>query len=371
MCKPNTDSNEKKLNRADECINCFKCTKGCPIILSGYDTPKDFIHAVESGNKFFILDPFKCLSCGFCKTVCPKGIDIEAVIYEHKKDWIVRHKESSIKTDDFHKRYKVIESHQTNSFRTPMIQAEQKDRLFFPGCALTGASLDLVMELSKDMESYDIGLFNGCCGSPSLHVGDVDSFEENTKKIIDALNKSKTKELIVACSNCMRAFDQIIEKADHEIKLTSLYSMIDEVAGHRLKNIKGYNMEFVIHDPCPTRNNLVIHDDVRELLDRLDVSVGEFKYNRQNTICCGDGGMAAVMAKDSKDNQLFKRVDEAGNRAIISYCQSCVNNFKSKGNKSVHILDLIYPKIKTKDNGTLIKWLNRYKLARYIKSKGE
>lgn len=371
MSKNNADSNEKKMNKADECINCFKCTKGCPIILTGYDNPKEFISAAESENKFSINDPFKCLSCGFCKTVCPKGIDIEAIIYEHKKEWIVRHKKSSIKTDDFHKRYKVIDSHQTNSFRIPMIQAEHKDRLFFPGCALTGARFDLVMELSKDMDSHGIGLFSGCCGSPSLHVGDVVSFEEHTNKIIDELNKSKTKELIVACSNCMRAFEKIIEKANHEIQLISLYSMIGEVANHRLINDKVCNMDFVIHDPCPTRNNTGIHDDVRDLLERLNVLVAEFQYNRQNTTCCGDGGMAAVMAKDIKDTQLNKRVDEAGDRAIISYCQSCVNNFKSKGNKSVHILELIYPEIETKDNGTLIKWLNRYKLARYIKSKGE
>lgn len=65
-----------------ECLQCGKCTAGCPIASTEVGGPRKLIAAILTGAKEEALkDPtwLYCVSCGTCATRCPVEINMYAV----------------------------------------------------------------------------------------------------------------------------------------------------------------------------------------------------------------------------------------------------------------------------------------------------
>jgi heterodisulfide reductase subunit C len=65
-----------------ECLQCGKCTAGCPIASEKVPGPRQLIAAILSGMKESALaNPtwLYCVSCGTCATRCPVEINMYAV----------------------------------------------------------------------------------------------------------------------------------------------------------------------------------------------------------------------------------------------------------------------------------------------------
>jgi len=343
----------------ENCLDCGKCVKCCTIIDKDGRKPKAFLNSLMKPSNVEFTNSISCLKCGYCKSICPMSVDIGELLYELKK---VNVKFSRDKK--YRKKYKIIESHQKKSFRNIFINSTKNKRVFFPGCSLSGANPSLVKELSKILRKDDIGLFSGCCGSPSYISGDLDLFNKNRDKIKKEFEKNGIEEVIVACSNCYMALQDI-----DNLKVTSVYKVLEE---SQLFDVSHLNFasesEFIIHDPCPTRFEKDIQSSARSLLDKSGIKFSEFKYNRSATSCCGDGSMVSVLDTDMSKHQLIKRVSEAKDAKILSYCQSCVNNFKSQKNDSRHILELLINSGSNvvHETSTLQKWGNRYMISKYV-----
>jgi len=101
--------------------------------------------------------------------------------------------------------------------------------------------------------------------------------------------------------------------------------------------------------------------------------VNESPYSRENTVCCGFGGMIVpanpklslrVMKKNSK------KYDED---YVITYCASCREAQLKGGKKAFHILDLIFndtyyksSKISGLNKSFIENWTKRYKSKKII-----
>ena len=349
---------EKANTFYNKCVDCKKCLKCCPIIEKEGRSPKEFLKSLSNPSNIEFEDSISCLNCGYCKAVCPMSVDIGHLLFELKKI-NVKHN----KNNDFKKKYKIIKSHQKNSFRKVFINTTESKRVFFPGCSLSANNPELVMKLSELFKESGIGFFSGCCASPSSISGDIELSNNNMKIIIDEMKSKGVEEVIVACSNCYMAF-----KNNKELEISSIYKVLNENNLIDFESIKNRN-DFIIHDPCPTRHEDHIHQSIRELLTKANISFKEFEHNRRETACCGDGSMVSVLNKDISHIQLSKRVEDAKDKRIISYCQSCVSNFKKQLNASLHVLELLLEvdSYKEKENiNTLKKWKNRYTISKYV-----
>lgn len=61
------------------CLQCRKCTSGCPMADIMDYTPTQLIHAISLGLKDLVLDSntyWLCVNCGTCVTRCPHEINI-------------------------------------------------------------------------------------------------------------------------------------------------------------------------------------------------------------------------------------------------------------------------------------------------------
>lgn len=341
-----------------DCIDCGKCTKCCPIIDKGSRKPKAFLKDLKEPTEVEFEDAISCLKCGYCKSVCPKSVDIGELLFELKKINVKFNVDKK-----YRKKYRIIESHQKNSFRKILINTTKTKRVFFPGCSLSASNPSIVKELSQMLNKDDIGLFSGCCASPSSISGDLELYNKNQYKIEKEFKENGIEEVIVACSNCYMALQNI-----DGIKVTSVYSVLEKMELINVDYVKSsIKDEFIIHDPCPTRFEEEVQSSARKLLKKSGVKFSEFKNNRSQTSCCGDGSMVSVLNTDMSKLQLKKRVNEANDLKILSYCQSCVNNFKSQKNDSKHLLEiLINANSFEKETSTLKKWGNRYMISKYV-----
>ncbi|MGO0882911.1 (Fe-S)-binding protein [Clostridioides difficile] len=349
----------------NDCINCKKCFKVCPMMKEFGDSPKELMIDILQNKSINKNMPYSCMLCGICEVECPKDIDLKEMFFDVRKD--IFH-DNQKELNDIG--YKTIKFHQTNSFSSlfskQFIKKNTK-KIFFPGCSLSSYSSDLVLETYKYLENHieNISLVFECCGKPTLAMGDTNKFDEYYSKIEKMFRKNDIDEVIVACPNC---FNTIRNNSD--IKVISIWDVIKEYG--LPENIKNHyddlNQKFLLHDPCPIRNEHNTHESVREILGFMGIKIIEFEKNRKNTECCGSGGMVRVTNNEVAINQTKNRVNNEKTDYVISYCQSCCESMLMADKKVLHVLDFIFDidvinksKLTQKKTSSIKKWGTRYK----------
>ena len=68
----------------ENCIDCGKCVKCCPIIDKDGRKPKAFLNSLMKPSDVEFTDSISCLKCGYCKSVCPMSVDIGELLRTEK-----------------------------------------------------------------------------------------------------------------------------------------------------------------------------------------------------------------------------------------------------------------------------------------------
>lgn len=358
-------------NNENQCIDCKKCYKICPMMEEYTSSPKSMMKTIIREESVNNEIPYSCTLCGECKIKCPKNIDLKRMFCNIRKEAFDN--KNKIKPNG----YNIIKFHQNNSF-SPLFSTNKLNintkRAFLPGCSLTSYSSTLVENIFNYLKDNleDISLLIKCCGKPTETMGDMDKFKKYYSKLEKIIEENNIEEVIVACPNCLNT----IRKYSKNLKVTPIWDIISEygVPKELINHYKGLDISFTLHDPCPIRNESNIHDEVREILNTLGITIEEFKNNRKNTKCCGSGGMVRVTNYNLSKLQTNKRAMEAKTDSIISYCQSCCEAMLIADKKTLHVLDFIFNKEVIEKNkftqdtkSTLYKWKERYKGARFSK----
>ena len=124
-----------------------------------------------------------------------------------------------------------------------------------------------------------------------------------------------------------------------------------------------------IHDSCSTRYESELQEGIRWVLNELGYKTREPKYTKDNTRCCGFGGMVVPANPDVANRVIQRRVDEFETDHVVVYCAACRASMMGVGTKSWHILDLLWgPVVMASDEAPenvlaspLKSWMNRYK----------
>ena len=306
---------------------------------------------------------FSCANCGLCAEVCPKDIDFGEVFTASKE--VYAHDKTVMKKYG----YGGVIFHQKSSF-SPLFSATKSfhkgaytHMAFMPGCALSAYSPKLVHDVFSYLRSrcQGIGMIQQCCGTPTRMMGDMAQFGKYHTQLENDLSSMHATTVVTACENCYMSLKQY---APH-IKTISLYSLLVEI-GLPKSAIERHKLAptMALHDPCPTRYEKEIHDDVRVLLKTIGLPYEEFKHNREKTLCCGSGGMLELSHPSLARIQMKTRAEQTKREHIVSYCQSCAESMSKGGKTGVHLLDLIFNptfSMKQEEQGFFKKWFNRFK----------
>ncbi|RDY26346.1 (Fe-S)-binding protein [Romboutsia weinsteinii] len=356
-----------------DCINCKKCFSVCPMMKEYSASPRELMEKIIEDKAIDKDIPYSCMLCNICKVKCPKDIDLKDMFYNIRKD-IFFNNPKELKNMG----YNTVKFHQVNSFSSLFSRDftdNKTKKIFLPGCSLSSYSSEIVINTFEYLKSHidDISLTIECCGKPTLAMGDTEKFKKYYTKLDKIFNKNDIYEVIVACPNC---FDTI-RKNSNNIKVTPLWSVIKEYGLPEgiQNNYLDVKAEFSLHDPCPVRYEPEIHEDVRDILKLLGVKIVEFDKNRENSECCGSGGMVRVTNNQISLSQTNKRAREAKTDTVISYCESCCESMMLANKSTLHILDFIFNEevinknTFTQNNTSVIdKWKMRYKTIKLAKN---
>ncbi len=352
------------IEEEEKCIGCKQCMKGCPMLDKFCDSPKELLGELVSTMDFEYSMPYSCMLCDYCTKVCPKSVSLKSLFLQLRRDTVDIYnsklpKELNTKGIDLHQKLSF-----SNLF-TSEIQNLQSDTIFFPGCALLSGNLRMVENTYNYLRDKisGIGIYTKCCGNPTASMGKDEKFKEYYSIIDRELKENGIKKIITGCSNCFVT----LGNNSKDIEVISLWEVLANIGIPEEKINMGVNREikFTIHDPCPTRDEDIIHSSIRKIVDDLGFKVEEMKFNKGRTLCCGAGAMVSITQEHIAKPHTVRRAQEAKTEYIITYCQECVESMRKGGKSSYHILDLLFNEkfenMEQRNQGLITKWINRYK----------
>ncbi len=190
-------------------------------------------------------------------------------------------------------------------------------RLFAPGCALMIYKPHLAEKL------HNILIQN---------IGPMEMFLTCCKHI---LSLPRGTEVINICPGCDKRYRENYQNS-------STVSLWEVIAKNSFFPFPDYGkQEMTIIDACPTRDQSRVHNAVRKLLSRMNISLVEPEMTRTKSTCCGDGFWGSIstadVVKQMKSKASKMPVDE-----IIVYCVSCSKAMFVGGKRPRYLIDLLF-----------------------------
>ena len=190
-------------------------------------------------------------------------------------------------------------------------------RLFAPGCALMLYKPDLVSKLhtilNEKMGKMD--LLDICCrNQPDLNPG---------------------FEVINICPGCDKRFR---ENYDNSTTI-SLWEILAKTDFFPFPDYQGKEMTVI--DACPTRSEVRVHDAIRTLLKKMNITLIEPVKTGIHSTCCGDSFYDVIPTEQVKI-QMKKKASEMPVEDIVVYCVSCSKSVYIGGKKPHYMIDLLF-----------------------------
>ena len=246
--------------------------------------------------------------------------------------------------------YPGLRLHQSLSFSDFMLRIPAVEAVFWPGCALMNLDPELLEKTLTVLRRAEpeMALATGCCSQitdclfPQLA-------EKRRQKLLAVLRKNGVKRIYTACPNCTLQLGLL-----EEFEIIPIWGVLAEhITPADLSPDSG---RYVWHDPCPTRKDENQQRSVRQLLNIRGCDCCEPEHSGCKTRCCGNFRM--LHCTDPKKSAALrkKRLAEfPEDRCIASSCEGCLSAFRSEGRDTVHMLELLFGKSKSRG------WANRFK----------
>lgn len=141
----------------------------------------------------------------------------------------------------------------------------------------------------------------------------------------------KYTTLIACCPYCLHMFES------QNVKTVSLWKMLLDSDFH----FPDYNGErMTIHDSCHARkrNSSEMQSAVRNLCRRMNITLIEPHYTRDDTRCCG----GSSKDYETRKQMALNRAMDFPERNVVVYCTGCVRSFSLTNVYPRHILDLLF-----------------------------
>lgn len=190
-------------------------------------------------------------------------------------------------------------------------------RVFAPGCALMLYKPLLgkkVLEFLKN--NYDIAdqHLTCCRHEPNLAEG---------------------TQIVNTCPGCDRRYRELYSS----VSTISLWELLANSETFPFPDYKGLVM--TINDACPTRSQERVHNSVRTLLKRMNISLIEPEKTKKKGTCCGDSFYGTLPVEQVKA-LMKKRASEMPAEDVVVYCVSCSKSMYIGGKKPRYLIDLLF-----------------------------
>ena len=349
------DSVAKQL---DYCTFCPKmCRHACPVsTASGREThipqvKMDRLNQLRLGRGSWTAestDPlWACTGCRHCTAYCDHGNEPGLVLLTGRAvavDKGVPHPALAGYSERFRAREQRLSAQLQASF--PDRLATEGELGLWPGCdAIDKSTSDIAATLALfDRTGLEhakiVEAPQACGGYPLLAAGHRDLFRWHAGRVAAAMRGFK--KVAINCSACLYAVREqyAAEGVQVRAEVVSTADVLAPASANLACQLQRRSVYY--HDPCyHARYNDVI-EAPRKALAQL-VEVREFGWSKQDTECCGGGGLlpkTMPLVADQMSKRRLAEVHATGGGMVVTSCATCAFMLKRNAPESVVVANL-------------------------------
>jgi len=343
-----------------ECIECWACVSACPVVGEAWqEFAGPLSHRQLARLEFDKRDVedrvkmafheglYDCTTCGTCKEVCPKEIDIPRKAIEKMRALAVREGLGPLEgqlsfIEGIKKTGRSVEKQAIPLLeQVPEIVnvTDPVDEIgLFTGCLidyrLQETGLNMIEVFRRNRVRVHIPKAQSSCASPAFRTGVVDVGYDQVKKNVEVFEKLGVKKVVAGCAGCTKTMKQDfpevmleIRKEEPRFKVYDFCEyLVNEIGLENLntKELGEVKMTVTYHDPCHLNKVQGIHDEPRQLI-KLVPGV-KFVEMEEADRCCGAGGGVRT-GRRPLSMMLARRKAEfiikSGAEAVVTECPFC------------------------------------------------
>ena len=331
------------------CIQCGKCTGGCPVSYKTALNIRDVIYHLLVSDNGFELDGFgelwDCTTCNTCTARCPKEVDpmevmigLRSVVVEGGR---IPNTVKVALQSVFAQGNPLTFSREDRANWVgdlPVRLASDEpgaEYLYFVGCTpsydprIQKVTRTLVRAFTQAQVEFAIlGQEESCCGSEVRRLGEAGLFEMLVEENLELWNEYGVKKVVTTSPHCYNTL-----KNDYPadvLELTHYTELIAQLLNDGRLNFQGELKKVVTyHDPCYLGKHNQIFDAPRAILKHIPgLKLVEMDRSRERSLCCeGGGGRMWLEGTNIEERLAHQRVQEAidsGAEILATACPFCV-----------------------------------------------
>jgi Fe-S oxidoreductase len=337
------------------CIQCGKCTGGCPMVVKTNLNPRNLIYRIiVAGNGFDVEgreELWDCTTCSTCASRCPKLVNpMEAVIGLRN---------AFVEKGKIHSNVKVaLESTFRHGNPLTMLREERAvwadgldlapmqpdmEYLYYVGCTPSydprvqhvSRAVVNIMNHAEVKFGY-LGNDENCCGSEVRRLGEAGLFEMMVEDNQEIFKEFGVKRMFTTSPHCLNAFSKDYPQNGMQVLhytqvLANLINSGEDNLNQISNDLFSKKVEATVtyHDPCYLGKHNGIFDPPREVLASIPgVNLVEMDRSREKSLCCEGGGGRMWLEGTNPSVRLAQiRVKEAletGAEILATACPFCL-----------------------------------------------
>ncbi len=307
---------------------------------------------------------FHCTTCGVCEISCgiiSNHVDVVALLRKELRDLDGAKALKTVVDGIIERKNPYGKRHETrNDWIAQDREAkrnEQAEILYFVGCVSAYDQKQLAISFANILDKAGVSFLvsddEWCCGGPLHQSGYGDKAIGLARHNVKVIEEMGIQKVVMSCPTCAMVFREYYPAwLKRELPFTVLHStefLEDLVDAGRLelgKVAKPTNV--VYHDPCHLGRGLGVFDPPRNLLKSIGgVSVHEFFLSKENSHCCGGGGMIPVANQPFSNDVATERIGQISDgeiEMIVSACPNCRKTLHLASRKmksSLKVVDIV------------------------------
>jgi Fe-S oxidoreductase len=329
------------------CIQCGKCTGGCPIAIKTSLNPRSLIYQLMlSGNGFDIEglpELWDCTTCATCSSRCPKQVNPMEIIISLRSAFVEGGRiHPNMKT--------ALES----TFRqgNPLTMAredrgawaadltvepfsEKTEYLYFVGCTPSydpqaqKSARALVNLLQQGKVSFGIlRAQESCCGSEVRRLGELGLFEMIVEENMELYHQLGVSKILTSSPHCFNTFKNDYSPNGFQLQHYTQV-LADLLNSGRLIFSGRFEKTVTYQDPCYLGKHNGVFDEPRLVLKNIPgLKLVEMDRSREKSLCCEGGGGRMWLEGTNPETRLARmRIQEAietGAEILATACPFCL-----------------------------------------------
>ncbi|MEE9616764.1 MAG: (Fe-S)-binding protein [Anaerolineae bacterium] len=340
------------------CIQCGKCTGGCPVARKTVLNIRDLIYQMLIEPEMEVnahQELWDCTCCFTCVERCPKDVRPAELIIGLRGQLVESGRipetigtalmgifrqgnPSGIARED---RAAWVNGDLTGSPKPVRSAQEGCEMLYFVGCI---PSYDPRVQVvpralvrafaAAGLNFGTLGTEESCCGNEVRRLGEVGLFEMLVEENGELLRSVGASRLVTTSPHCFNTFKNEYGLDGMEVlHYTQLIAELIEQGRLEFGGVgvwgEGVKKTVTYHDPCFLGKQNHIFDEPRAILKAIPgVKLVEMDRSRERSLCCeGGGGRMWVEGTNLEERLAFQRVHEAaetGAEVLAVACPFCL-----------------------------------------------